>query len=159
MNHPCGRRWSHHRFAFSPHTGSAVNHPVLPPTIAPPAARYAHAVRSPAGAELLHTAGVVPIAPDGSVPGDIGEQAALVWANIDAIVRHGGFEATDLVAVTTYVVPDQDLGAVMAARAAYLGDLLVASTLVVVAALVRPEWKVEISVIAARSPRGAGPQV
>ncbi|MFN0028326.1 MAG: RidA family protein [Acidimicrobiales bacterium] len=129
-----------------------MNQPVLPSDIAPPAARYAHGVRSPAGAELLHTAGVVPIAPDGSVPAAIGEQAAVVWANIDAILHDGGFEARDLVSVTTYVVPDQDLAAVMAARSAYLGDHLVASTLVVVAALVRPEWKVEIAVVAARTP-------
>lgn len=128
-----------------------MNHPVLPPTIAPPAARYAHAVLSPAGAELLHSAGVVPIAPDGSVPEDIGDQATVVWANIDAIVRHAGFQPHDLVSITTYVVPDQDLGAVMNARSTYLGDHLVASTLVVVAALVRPEWKVEISVVAARA--------
>lgn len=129
-----------------------MNHPVLPETIAPPAARYAHAVHSPAGAELLHSAGVVPVSPDGSVPEGVRDQATVVWANIHAILHHAGFAATDLVAVTTYVVPDQDLDAVMAARSAYLGHHLVASTLVVVAALVRPEWKVEIAVVAARHP-------
>ena len=38
----------------------------------------------------------------------------------------------------------------MDARSAYLGDHLAASTLVIVAALVRPEWKVETAIVAAR---------
>ena len=34
----------------------------------------------------LHTSGVVPIAPDGTVPTEIGEQATLVWTNIMAML-------------------------------------------------------------------------
>ena len=92
------------------------------------------------------------IAPDGSVPDGIAAQARQVWANIDAILREGGFGPTDIVSVTTYVVPGQDMAAVMAARSDYLGEHLVASTLVIVAALVRPEWLVETAVVAARRP-------
>lgn len=128
-----------------------MNRPLAPAAIAPTAAHYAHGVVSPAGAELLHTAGVVPISPDGTVPDGIAEQAATVWRNIDAIIGEAGMQRSDIVSVTTYVVPGQDLAAVMAARSDYLGDHLAASTLVVVAALVRPEWKVEIAVVAARA--------
>lgn len=127
-----------------------MNRPLLPAGIAAPAARYAHGVVSSAGSRLLHSAGVVPIAPDGTVATDIGAQAAQVWSNIAAILAEGGFEATDIVSVTTYVVPGQDLAAVMAARTAYLGEHLAASTLVIVAALARPEWLVEVAVVAAR---------
>jgi len=56
----------------------------------------------------------------------------------------------DLVSVTTYVVVGEDLGAVMAARDAMLGEHRAASTLVTVPALARPEWRVEIAVVAAR---------
>ncbi len=128
-----------------------MNRPLAPASIAPAAARYAHGVVSDAGAALLHTAGVVPIRPDGSVPDGIGEQANVVWQNIDAILRDGGFEPGDILSVTTYVVPGQDMAAVMAARRDYLGEHLAASTLVIVAALVRPEWKVETAVVAARA--------
>jgi enamine deaminase RidA (YjgF/YER057c/UK114 family) len=38
----------------------------------------------------------------------------------------------------------------MAARDAFLGDHLAASTLVTVPALARPEWRVEIALVAAR---------
>ena len=93
-----------------------MNRPLLPAAIAATAARYAHGVVSDAGSALLHTAGVVPIAPDGSVPDGIAAQARQVWANIDAILREGGFGPTDIVSVTTYVVPGQDMAAVMAAQ-------------------------------------------
>jgi 2-iminobutanoate/2-iminopropanoate deaminase len=126
-----------------------VNRVVTPASIAPPAARYAHAVLSEAPARLLHISGQVPVAPDGTIPADIGEQAAVVWANITAILAEAGMAMTDVVAITTYVVVGNDLGPVMAARDAACAGHLVASTLVTVPALVRPEWLVEIAVVAA----------
>ena len=128
-----------------------MNHEVAPSTIAPPAANYAHAVVSHAPGRLLHTSGVVPIAPDGSVPPSIDEQAVVVWANIAAIVAEAGMSLDDVVSVTTYVVADLlgALGAVMGARDRALGGRRVASTLVTVPALARAEWLVEIAVVAA----------
>jgi len=128
-----------------------MNREIAPSTIAPPAASYAHAVLVEAPARLLHTSGVVPIAPDGSVPNSIDTQADVVWANIAAIVAEAGMDLGDIVSVTTYVVVELlgALGAVMGARDRALGGRRVASTLVTVPALVRPEWKVEIAVVAA----------
>jgi 2-iminobutanoate/2-iminopropanoate deaminase len=125
-----------------------VNRAVLPTTIAPPAARYAHAVLSEGGGPLLHTSGVVPIAPDGAVPGDLGDQATVVWSNIAAILAEAGMAVTDIVSVTTYVVVGNPLGPVMAARDAAFGDHVAASTLVTVPALARPEWSMEVAVVA-----------
>jgi enamine deaminase RidA (YjgF/YER057c/UK114 family) len=58
----------------------------------------------------------------------------------------------DLVSVTTYVVVDHmaSLPLVMRARDEALGDHRAASTLVTVPALARPEWKMEIAVVAVR---------
>ena len=67
-----------------------MNRSVCPAGIAPPAARYAHAVVTTAGARLLHSAGVVPVRPDGTVPDELAEQAAAVWANIAAILAEAG---------------------------------------------------------------------
>jgi 2-iminobutanoate/2-iminopropanoate deaminase len=122
---------------------------IRPDDIAPPAANYAHAVLTQGATRWLHTSGVVPIAPDGSTPLDIAEQAALVWVNIAAMLRDAQMVATDVVSVTTYVVVGEDLPAVMAARDAALGGHRVASTLVTVPALARPEWRMEIAVVAA----------
>jgi 2-iminobutanoate/2-iminopropanoate deaminase len=128
---------------------SAVNRAVMPASIAPPAARYAHAVLSEAPSRLLHISGQVPIDPDGTVPDDIGTQATVVWSNIAAILAEAGMAMTDVVAITTYVVAGHGLGPVMAARDVACAGHLVASTLVTVPALVRPEWLVEIAVVAA----------
>ncbi len=122
---------------------------ISPSDIAPPAANYAHAVLTQRAGRWLHTSGVVPIAPDGSVPATIGEQAVVVWANIAAMLREAEMTTSDVVSVTTYAVVGEDLAPVMAARDAALGAHRAASTLVTVPALVRPEWKVEIAIIAA----------
>jgi enamine deaminase RidA (YjgF/YER057c/UK114 family) len=127
-----------------------MNHHIAPSGIAPPAARYAHAVLSEAPSRLLHTAGVVPTRPDGSVPDDLAEQADVVWSNIAAILGEAGMRPVDVVSVTTYAVVGEPLGPVMAARDRFLGGTLAASTLVTVPALARPEWRVEIAVVAAQ---------
>jgi 2-iminobutanoate/2-iminopropanoate deaminase len=127
-----------------------MNHQIAPPHIAPPAANYAHAVLSEAPARLLHTAGVVGVRPDGTVPDALAEQAEVVWENIGAILEAAGMEPADVVSMTTYVVAGEPLTPIMAARDNFLGGHLAASTLVTVPALVRPEWRVEVAVVAAR---------
>ena len=127
--------------------------------MAAPAAAYAHGVHVPAGYECVVTSGVVPTRRDGSVPTNIGEQARVVWQNILAILAEGKMSARDIISVTTYVVYTSDssematrLKLVMVARDAALNGHLAASTLVTVPALARPEWLMEISVLAAKQP-------
>ncbi|MFM8380808.1 MAG: Rid family hydrolase, partial [Actinomycetota bacterium] len=86
-----------------------MNREIRPPDLAPPAAAYAHAVLSENACRLLHTSGVVPIAPDGSVPASLEDQAVQVWTNLQAIVTEAGMAMTDVVSVTTYVVVGQPL--------------------------------------------------
>lgn len=126
-----------------------MNHPVAPASIAPPAANYVHAIVSESPSRLLHTSGVVPVAPDGTVPADIGEQATVVWANIIAILDEAAMSTSDIVSVTTYAVVGEELGAVMAARDLALGSHRAASTLVTVPALAQPAWRMEIAIVAA----------
>ena len=126
-----------------------VNREIRPTTIAPPAANYAHAMLTEGPARWLHTAGVVPTAPDGSVPADLGQQATQVWANISAMLSEAQMVAGDVISVTTYVVAGEELGPVMRARDEFLDGRRVASTLVTGPALARPEWRVEIAIVAA----------
>ncbi len=127
----------------------ARHHEIRPDDIAAPAANYAHAILSDHPTRWLHTSGVVPVAPDGSVPADIGEQAQVVWANIAAMLRDAHMGPDDVVSVTTYVVAGEPLGPVMAARDDALGGHRVASTLVTVPALAQPEWRMEVAIVAA----------
>ena len=121
-----------------------VRRNIQPESIAPPAVL----VESPS--RWLHTSGVVPVAVDGSTPDDIAEQAAVVWANIAAMLDDADMEAGDIVSVTTYAVVGVELGQLMAARDSFLGAHRAASTLVTVPALARAEWRMEVAVVAAR---------
>jgi 2-iminobutanoate/2-iminopropanoate deaminase len=128
-----------------------VEHRVISPAgISAPAANYAHARLTNGAASWLHTSGVVPIAPDGSVPNDLVAQAEVIWANIAAMLADAEMAASDVVSVTTYMTPGLDLGPVMAVRDRALDGHLAASTLLVVPELARPEWLMEIAIIAAR---------
>jgi 2-iminobutanoate/2-iminopropanoate deaminase len=126
-----------------------MNREVNPESIAAPAANYAHAVLTESPSRWLHTSGVVPIAPDGTVAASIADQARQVWANIGAMLAEAAMSADDIVSVTTYAVVDQPLSGVMAARDEFMAGHRAASTLITVPALVRPEWKLEIAIIAA----------
>jgi enamine deaminase RidA (YjgF/YER057c/UK114 family) len=123
---------------------------IRPDDIAAPAANYAHAVLTEGATRWLHTSGVVPVASDGSTPEDLGEQALVIWANISAMLRDADMAPSNIVSITTYVVVGQDLAPVMAARDRALAGHRAASTLVTVPALARPEWRMEIAVVAAR---------
>ena len=130
-----------------------MNREIMPSTIAPPAANYAHAVLSTNGAELLHVSGQVAARLDGTIPDGVADQADVIWSNIAAILAEAGMAMTDIVSITTYVVVDYvaDLSHVMAARDAALAGHRAASTLVTVPALARPAWKMEVAIVAARA--------
>lgn len=130
---------------MAPTTNASIN----PDSIAPTAANYVHAVKSVAMTSLLHSSGVVPIEPDGTTAPDVAAQARCVWRNIAEILEAAEMTPSDIVSVTTYVVLGEDLGPVMAARDSALGEHMAASTLVVVPALARPEWRMEVAVVAA----------
>lgn len=126
-----------------------MNRPITPPQIGAPVAAYAHAMLTESPARMLHSSGVVPVRPDGTVPHGMADQAAQIWANIGAILGEADMTARDIVSVTTYAVAGEDLGPVMAARDAFLSGHLAASTLVTVPALAQPAWRVEIAIVAA----------
>lgn len=127
-----------------------MNRELKPSGVAAPAANYALGVAAYSPDVLVHTSGIVPTRPDGSVPDDLGEQAATVWSTIAALLADAQLSMSDIVSVTTYVVDGQDLPTVMAARDAAMGGHRAASTLIVVPRLARPEWLMEIAVVAAR---------
>ena len=123
--------------------------PLQPVGVGAPAASYALAMATPAASRWIHTAGIVATRPDGTVPPALSEQAELIWSTLAAILEVGGMGIADIVSYTTYVVAGEDLAVVMAARDRALGGHRAASTLIVVPALARAEWRMEIAVVAA----------
>ena len=118
--------------------------------LGPPSANYALATVAEGAGRWLHTSGIGPVRPDGTVPDDLADQAEAVWATLVGLIDEAGMAPTDVVSVTTYVVVGNDLGTVMAARDVALGRHRCASILVPVPALATPSWKMEIAVVAAR---------
>jgi enamine deaminase RidA (YjgF/YER057c/UK114 family) len=123
----------------------------LPPELAAPLARYVHAVEISTPGRMLFASGQLAIAKDGSVPAGIDAQCDLIFANLDAILAAGGMGRGDVVRVNAFVIDRDDLKPYMAARDRWFaGSEPPASTLMLVSGFTRPEFKVEIEIVAAR---------
>lgn len=124
---------------------------LTPESIRPPFARYAHGVEIPGHWRLVQTSGQLGIRLDEVVPEDVRSQAEICFANIDEILASAGMARGDIAHLTAYVTDRAHMAAYMAARDAFLADVtrLPSSTLLIVSGFTRPEFKVEIEVLAA----------
>lgn len=120
---------------------------LTPTGMASPFARYAHGVLSDG---LVMTSGQLALAVDGSIPTGAQAQAALIFRNIDLILTEGGTSKAGTLRVNAYVTDRAHMAGYMAARDEWLADVphLPASTLMIVSGFTRPEFVVEIEVIA-----------
>ncbi|HYL19939.1 MAG TPA: Rid family hydrolase, partial [Burkholderiales bacterium] len=96
------------------------------------------------------TAGTPGMRPDGTTPEGITAQAEQAWTNILAILKEAGMGVGDLVKVTHYLLRVEDIKPYAAVRSRFLGDARPASMLLIVPALVRPEFLLEIEATAAK---------
>jgi 2-iminobutanoate/2-iminopropanoate deaminase len=114
-------------------------------------ATYSDAVEAPANARWLITAGTPGLDANGNVPPDIGAQAELAWTHILAMLKRADMSVHDLVKVTQYLLRPSDIAAYAEVRARHLGSARPASLLLIVPALVRPEFLLEIEAYAAKA--------
>ena len=120
-----------------------------PAGIAGPFGHYDHGVEAVDVSRLLHVSGQVGTDPDGSVPKDVAAQIERVWLNIEAVLAEAGMTTANIVRTITYMLDADYVPLLAAARRQHLGaDHKAASTTIVVAGLVKPEWKVEIDAVA-----------
>jgi enamine deaminase RidA (YjgF/YER057c/UK114 family) len=124
---------------------------ITPETIAAPLARYAHGIEVPAHWRLLRTSGQLALDGAGKVPEGAEAQARLCFENIRAILAEAGMGPGDVAHLTAYVTDRAHMAGYMAARDAFLEGTgrRPASTLLVVAGFTRPEFLVEVEVMAA----------
>ena len=122
-----------------------------PDTVHAPLGAYSHQVEIPAGARLLAMAGQVGADKDGHVSNDPVEQARHCLENIRRNVEAAGMEVSDIVKLTWYVVGEMDAKRRRELLSEFLGDHRPASTLVYVAGLASPDYKVEIDAWACRA--------
>ncbi len=113
-------------------------------------AAYSNGILSKAPAATLYVAGQIGIDAKGVASSDFEAQTRQTWANIAAILAEAGMTLQDIVKTTIYLVDRADYATFVKVRTEVLNGHKPASTLVYVSGLVKPEWKVEIDVIAAR---------
>ena len=95
--------------------------------------------------DRILVAGTAPIEPDGSsTAGDAAAQARRCLAIIVQAVEELGGSASDIVRTRMFITDPADSEAVGLVHGETFADVRPVSTMVVVAALLRPEWRVEI---------------
>ena len=121
-------------------TGGRRNHSSASPF--EPVYGYSRAVRV---GNRIDVAGCAPIEPDGtSTPGDAGVQATRCLTIIREALEALGGSPADVVRTRMYITDPADADLVGRSHGAMFGGIRPASTMLVIPALIRPEWKVEI---------------
>lgn len=117
---------------------------------AAPLGAYSNGISAPGSGRWLYVAGQIGVRPDGSVPELFSDQADAAWQNLLRVLADAGMSAADLVKVNHFLTRADDLKDYNAVRSRHLGPVRPASTLVIVQALARPEWRVEVEAVAWR---------
>ena len=102
---------------------------------------FSRAVR---GGDVVAVSGTAPVWPDGSVDPDPAAQARRCWEIMLAALHELGGSPSDVVRTRQYLVDPADADAVGAVHLEVFGTQRPASTMVVVAGLLDPRWKVEM---------------
>ncbi|HEX9417141.1 MAG TPA: RidA family protein [Gaiellaceae bacterium] len=123
-----------------------------PPDVFPPLAAYTHQVELSGDERLLALSGQVGIDTEGNVPDDPIAQLELALENVGRNLVAAGMDWGDLVKLTLYFVGEVDAERRRAAISAKLGDHRPCMTLLYVASLATPAFKVELDAWASRSP-------
>lgn len=126
-----------------------MHKPLSPTTIHPPFSAYSNGVEVPEGQRLVFCSGQLGITKTGQIPATAGEQAALAFDNIEAILAAAGLGLEHVVRINAYVTGREHLKPYMDVRNSRFSHPLPASTLMIVSGFARPEFFVEIEVVAA----------
>lgn len=112
---------------------------------------YSDCIEASPNQRWLFTSGTPGMDAAGELPADITAQAELAWGHILAMLDRAGMAVGDLVKITQYLTRAEDIPAYAKVRARMLGDARPASMMLVVAALPRPDFLLEIEAVAARA--------
>lgn len=123
---------------------------LTPAAMPAPFARYSHAVEIPAGARLLFCSGQLGLGADGTVPDSAEAQADLCFAAIGQMLAEAGMDMSDIVRINAFVTDRAHMAGYMASRDRHVANPPPASTLMIVSGFTRPEFKVEVEIVAAR---------
>jgi len=127
-----------------------MNHTTLDIGVARQIANYSDAIEVRPNLRWLLTSGTPGLSTDGNLPTDITGQAELAWEHVIRMLEKSGMTVGDIVKATHYLTRAQDIPAYGKVRTRFLGDARPASMLLIVPQLVRPEFLLEIEIVAAK---------
>jgi 2-iminobutanoate/2-iminopropanoate deaminase len=112
---------------------------------------YSDSIEAAPNLRWLITSGTPGLSKTGELPAEITGQAELAWEHIVGMLDQSRMTVSDIVKVTQYLTRPEDIPAYAKVRARFLGQSRPASMLLVIPQLVRPEFLVEVEVIAANT--------
>ena len=115
---------------------------------------YSDAIEVGPNLRWLLTSGTPGLATDGDLPKDISGQTELAWKHVISMLERAGMTVADIVKVTQYLTRAEDIPAYGKVRTRFLGDVRPAAMLLVIPQLVRPDFLVEVEIVAAKAPAG-----
>ena len=122
-----------------------------PQNIHAPLGSYSHQIEVKGNERLLVLSGQVGMRQDGTVPEDPLEQIDVAFENIFRNLRAAGMELSDLIKITYYLVGEIDTAKRREVVLSKLQGNQPCSTLLFVAGLASPIYKVEIDAWASRA--------
>ena len=96
--------------------------------------------------DRILVSGTAPVRPDGEVDADAAAQTRRCLAIVSDALTEAGASWEHVVRTRTYLTDAADWEAVASELGAVFGEIRPASTMVVVAGLLDPRWKVELEV-------------
>jgi len=126
----------------------------MPKRVLKPASVQAKGSYSPgwevSGGRLIHVAGQIPWDENGQTvcKGDVAGQTRQVFANIAAVLAEAGATLDDVIKITVFAADIRYRDEINRVRTETFREPYPASTQVAVAALVDPDWLVEIEAVA-----------
>jgi enamine deaminase RidA (YjgF/YER057c/UK114 family) len=124
-----------------------------PDGLGKPLGQYSHIARVKAS-EFLFIAGQVGVDQSGATPSDFDAQCMHVFANLGAALASQGASFANVVEFTTYLVHSQDIPKFMQYRTRefprlFAGGAYPPNTMLIIDRLVREEFLIEVSAVAA----------
>lgn len=122
--------------------------PVSPNPTADAKLAYSQGMIAHGDTRTLYIAGQIGADADGHAAPDFETQARQAWANLVGVLAAAHMKVSDLIKVTAFLTDAGDYAAYAKLRGEFLGGHKPTSTLLIVAALAKPEWKFEIEAVA-----------
>jgi len=127
-----------------------MSHTIHDIGVAKQIAAYSDSIEVRGNVRWLFSSGTPGLAINGDLPSDITGQAEIAWKHMIDLLEKADMGLADLVTVTQYLTRAEDIPAYGKVRARFLGELRPASMLLIIPQLFKPEFLVELEIIAAK---------